>query len=229
MADTELEALRGIPTCDLADAMTRLQMGIRFVHNGQLVSPGPASPLQSSTYFLGRAHVAAFAASESPVEASKSNAVDTLTANQVLVLKGVAGAPNAVFGGLLAARAVAVGAVGAVVDGRIRDVNEVRSFESVFGVVSTSHAQSVLGAPTWAKCVQVGGQIVLAEDNQFPITVSENDIVIADIDGCVVVPPSRALEVAQLARKIQAQDALCKIDIEQHGSTLVDAFKKHRS
>ncbi|KAJ3295323.1 Transient receptor putative cation channel sub V member 3 [Rhizoclosmatium sp. JEL0117] len=229
MADTELEALRGIPTCDLADAMTRLQMGIRFVHNGQLVSPGPASPLQSSTYFLGRAHVAAFAAFESPVEASKSNAVDTLTANQVLVLKGVAGAPNAVFGGLLAARAVAVGAVGAVVDVRIRDVNEVRSFESVFAVVSTSQAQSVLGAPTWAKCVQVGGQIVLAEDTQFPITVSENDIVIADIDGCVVVPPSRALEVAQLARKIQAQDALCKIDIEQHGSTLVDAFKKHRS
>ncbi|KAJ3071075.1 hypothetical protein HDU98_005859 [Podochytrium sp. JEL0797] len=234
-----MQHVAGIPSCDLADAMVRLGLGTRFLHNARVVSPGPASPLQAKTYLIGQAHVAAYAHASAPTPAASTNPIDSLQKGDVLVVSGVPGNPNAYFGGLLCARAVAIGAAGAVVDGRVRDMNEVWENEKVFPVIATSGAGSVLGAGGYAKCVQVGGSVTLASElsamqtqakysTAYPLVVNEGDIIVADIDGCVCVPIDRAQEVADLAKLIQSQDAQCKVEIVQNRMSLVDAFKKHR-
>ncbi|KAI8609338.1 ribonuclease E inhibitor RraA/Dimethylmenaquinone methyltransferase [Chytriomyces sp. MP71] len=225
----KMEFVRGIPTCDLADAMTRLNLGTRFVHDARLVSPAPFSPRLAEAYFVGHAHTVRFAPASSPEPASAINAIDSLSTGQVLVVAGVPGNPNAYFGGLLCARAVAVGAVAAVVDGRVRDLKEIWENEHRFAVASTSAAQSVLGAGTYAKCVAVGQPITLCRNTDYPIRINEGDIVVGDVDGVVVVPVARAEEIASLAKTIQANDARAKVDIVENDISLVDAFKKHRS
>ncbi|KAI9350851.1 ribonuclease E inhibitor RraA/Dimethylmenaquinone methyltransferase [Obelidium mucronatum] len=223
------EWLNDIPTCDLADAMVRLKLGTRFLLNAQVVSPRASSPLQPSVRLVGEAHVASYAHASDPTVASTVNPIDSLQKGQVLVIAGVSGNPNAYFGGLLCARAVAIGAVGAVIDGRVRDLNEVWESERVFPVIATTLAGSVLGAAGYAKCVQVGGTVTLCRDSEYPLVVNEGDYIVADIDGCVCVPRGRVEEVASLARKIQAQDVQCKVDIVENQMSLVDAFKKNRS
>ncbi|KAJ3199402.1 hypothetical protein HDU82_000453 [Entophlyctis luteolus] len=244
--DAAVAAVGAIASCDLADALLRLGIPRFFVHDARIVAPADSSRLAAR--LVGRAHTATYASASAPDPTSPVvNPVDSLAPGSVLVVAGVPGSPNAYFGGLLCARAVAAGARGAVVDGRVRDLAEICENDG-FVVVSTAPAGSVLGAGKYAKCVAVGAPVTLGTklsfvchllilcvtntqqliSTDYPTSVSEGDIVVADVDGCVIVPYDRAQEVAALARTIQAQDALCKIDIVQHGSTLVNAFKNHR-
>ncbi|KAJ3383495.1 hypothetical protein HDU84_003581 [Entophlyctis sp. JEL0112] len=236
--DAAVAAVGAIASCDLADALLRLGIPRFFVHNARIVAPADSSRLAAR--LVGRAHTshppllsppspqATYASASAPDPPSPVvNPVDSLAPGSVLVVAGVPGSPNAYFGGLLCARAVAAGARGAVVDGRVRDLAEICENDG-FVVVSTAPAGSVLGAGKYAKCVAVGAPVTLGTNTDYPTSVNEGDIVVADVDGCVIVPYDRAQEVAALARTIQAQDALCKIDIVQHGSTLVNAFKNHR-
>ncbi|KAJ3342521.1 hypothetical protein HDU83_006067 [Entophlyctis luteolus] len=224
--DAAVAAVGAIASCDLADALLRLGIPRFFVHDARIVAPADSSRLAAR--LVGRAHTATYASASAPDPTSPVvNPVDSLAPGSVLVVAGVPGSPNAYFGGLLCARAVAAGARGAVVDGRVRDLAEICENDG-FVVVSTAPAGSVLGAGKYAKCVAVGAPVTLGTNTDYPTSVSEGDIVVADVDGCVIVPYDRAQEVAALARTIQAQDALCKIDIVQHGSTLVNAFKNHR-
>jgi regulator of RNase E activity RraA len=52
--------------------------------------------------------------------------IDEITKNSVIFISSPPNLPNAVYGGLMSNRAKASGAVGTVVDGRIRDLNEHR-------------------------------------------------------------------------------------------------------
>ncbi|MDQ4085164.1 MAG: RraA family protein [Actinomycetota bacterium] len=113
-------------------------------------------------------------------------ALDIARPGDVLVVNGQGDTSRALLGGLLAARALQRGLAGVVVDGAVRDVDEIAAVGlPVFARASTpagpyKHGPAEIGLP-----VACGG-----------VVCSPGDIVCGDCDGVAVVPLSRAERVA---------------------------------
>lgn len=144
---------------------------------------------------------------------------------------------SAVWGGLMTARAQHVGLKGVVLDGRCRDLMEHR--EAAFAVFARGHStqgQSPFTRPSELQVpITIGDPTAEAtegEDVTNPkmpsVTVRPGDLVLADIDGVVVVPPSVAQDVIRLAEKGRREDENCMHDIKA-GMSVKDAFAKNRT
>lgn len=113
-------------------------------------------------------------------------AIAHIEAGDFLVINGFGYAGRAVMGDILAQCFSSNGAVGAIVDGAVRDRDEIR--RQNFPV----WARAVTPAGPWkngpgaiGKPVAVGG-----------VVISPGDIIVADADGIVAVPLDRAQDVA---------------------------------
>lgn len=151
------------------------------------------------------------------------NHVDTCPKGSVIVMKSPKTAPNAVWGGLMTARAVQVGAIGVVIEGRFRDLAEIKDFG--FPVWATG--QSTMGASPLCRPSTVGMPITIAQDSLLPILVKTGDIIIADEDGVVRVPLELVDRVYEACVKRVATDDKCMIDIKS-GASIVETFAKYR-
>jgi 4-hydroxy-4-methyl-2-oxoglutarate aldolase len=114
----------------------------------------------------------------------------------VLVLTMPDPTPVALVGDLLATQALDQGVVAMLVDGAVRDVQELRE----------------LGLPIWARFVRAQGA---AKDHagelDAPVVVggariARGDVVVLDADGAVVVEAARVEEVAAAAREREARE-----------------------
>jgi regulator of RNase E activity RraA len=128
------------------------------------------------------------------------------------------GVGAALFGELFSAAARGRGAAGAVVDGPVRDVRQMRE----------------LGYPVFARSVSPydtrGRAEVVAQD--VPITcggvpVEPGDLVVGDDDGVVVVPAAQAAAVAEAARVKHADESGALTDLLR-GDGLHDVWDRWR-
>lgn len=125
--------------------------------------------------------------------------IDEAEAGSVICIAVGANAEVAVWGGLMTAGAVANGHAGAVLDGAVRDIVEIRrDFGFPVFARSASPGTTLGRAKTLASQVpvDVGG-----------ILVHPGDIVVGDPDGVVVVPAAQAQKVLEMAREIDQREA----------------------
>jgi regulator of RNase E activity RraA len=134
----------------------------------------------------------------------ESEAHNLAEPGDVLVIEGVTGCSN--MGGQSATLARRQGFIGAVVDGTVRDPQQYRE----------------MGWPVWCRgftpitgkwrmqTVEINGTVQVAG-----IQVHPGDLVCADEAGVAFVPRSRAAEILEAARKIDAGDTKRKADIDR--------------
>jgi regulator of RNase E activity RraA len=117
----------------------------------------------------------------------------------VIVIAIEGGEPDvAVWGGLMTAGAVANGHAGAVLDGGVRDLTEIRRDDGC-----PVYARDVSPGTTLGRYRTVASQVPVRVGG---IMVHSGDIIVADVDGVVVVPQAHAAEALKLALEIDVRE-----------------------
>jgi regulator of RNase E activity RraA len=125
-------------------------------------------------------------------------ALDELKPGEVYITAG--GSPDyALWGGLMATRAMRLGAVGAVFEGCHRDTREITRLKfPVFSLGAYAKDQKDRGAAVDYRC-----RITFANG----VSVTPGDIIAGDVDGVVVIPKDAAADIVR--------DALAKVTGEE--------------
>lgn len=125
--------------------------------------------------------------------------IDEAPQGSVICIAIEGGEPDvAVWGGLMTAGAVANRHVGAVLDGGVRDLTEIRR-DYGFPV----YARDVSPGTTLGRFRTVASQVPVKIAG---VVVHPGDIVVGDVDGVVVVPRARAAEVLAMAQEIDTRE-----------------------
>jgi regulator of RNase E activity RraA len=125
--------------------------------------------------------------------------IDEAPRGSVIVISIEGGEPDvAVWGGLMTAGAVANGHAGAVLDGGVRDLVEIRR-DYGFPV----YARDVSPGTTLGRYKTVASQVPVRVGG---IMVHPGDLIVGDVDGVVVVPKAKASEVLKMAQEIDARE-----------------------
>ncbi len=127
------------------------------------------------------------------------DAIDEAEAGSVIVISTNGTTDVAVWGGLMTAGAVANKHEGAVLDGGVRDLVEIKRDYDF---------------PVYSRCVNPGTTVgrvkTLASNIEVDmggVIVHPGDIIVADVDGVVVVPRQHAQAILEMAREIDAREA----------------------
>jgi regulator of RNase E activity RraA len=144
------------------------------------------------------------------------SAIDSGGAGSVYVMKVEDGEDIAGMGGLMGTAMFARGFAGAVVDGGVRDLPQLKKIG--FPVYATGPVPS-----TSVSHYRFGGMNIPLE--VAGTQVNPGDIIVADQDGIVVVPRARAAEVLILAQKLDDSEHSMYPYIEKFHS-IVEAVKQ---
>jgi len=146
--------------------------------------------------------------------------VDLAPPGTIVVESQPQGQFNAVLGGIMAARMKSLAVKGVVVDGRIRDIEELEDS----------------GLPIWAKATSTVGTGAATTPHAWnvPITISgitvhPGDVVFSDpTNGIVIIPQSKLEKLLELLPRLVEADQKVIEDVK-NGVSVQEAFKKHRS
>lgn len=127
------------------------------------------------------------------------DAIDESPKGSVIVI-AINGETNvAVWGGLMTAGAEVNGHAGAILDGGVRDVTEIRR-DSGFQVFS----RSVSPSTTVGRFKTLSSNVPVVCGG---VTVNPGDLVVGDVDGVVVVPKQHVEAVLKMATEIEVREA----------------------
>lgn len=208
MAEKTLQEYRKFDSCIVADALH--QHGIDGIVDGM----APANPSHTA---VGLATPINF----ERVDDSEENSnfpyamLEALDTNRMMVIDGISDTISC-WGGRASMLADNAGASGIVVNGGYRDINEIR--EGTFPVFGTGHTPRT--GQRRVRVSAVGDPVSISGVN-----ISEDDIIVADSTGVVVVPYDMTGEVLQTADKILAEELLLEKKIE-YGATVEDLRKE---
>jgi 4-hydroxy-4-methyl-2-oxoglutarate aldolase len=125
--------------------------------------------------------------------------IDEAPKGSVIVISIEGGQPDvAVWGGLMTAGAVANGHAGAVLDGAVRDLTEIRR-DYGFPI----YARDVSPATTLGRYRTMASQVPVKVAG---VVIHPGDIIVGDVDGVVVVPQAQAEEVLKVAQEIDTRE-----------------------
>jgi regulator of RNase E activity RraA len=188
-----IEAFGQVAIASLADAVDKV-----CGHRGYMASG--IKPRINDKRICGPAATVLEAATDEVLPPQHAlDLIDEAPRGSVIVISIAGGEPDvAVWGGLMTAGAVANGHAGAVLDGGVRDLTEIRR-DYGFPV----YARDVSPGTTLGRYRTVASQVPVKVGG---IVVHPGDIVVGDVDGVVVVPKERAAEVLAMAQEIDARE-----------------------
>jgi len=206
-----MDKLRSLSTCTLSDALDRLGisgvvLGIRPTWPDCPRIAGPALTIK-----LGKA-------GDKPAHTGLLEAVDMVKSGNVIVIDNRGKLDINSWGGILTVVASTKGAEGVVIDGATRDVDDIRMLRF------PAYARSVV--PTTARGrVQFEGANVPVQCGD--IRVAPGDAVVADENGVIIIPASKARQVLEVGEKLVEIESAIIDDIKK-GISATEAHGRHR-
>jgi 4-hydroxy-4-methyl-2-oxoglutarate aldolase len=145
--------------------------------------------------------------------------VDATPPNSVVVVATDEDVQGALWGGLMSAGSQNKGAVGAVVDGGIRDLHQIHPLD--FAVFATY--RSPLDIRGRAEMVSFGEPVVCRG-----VPVSPGDLIFADANGVVAVPAHAVLDVLELAEDRVKKEILTEEELLA-GTPAAEVYARHEA
>jgi len=238
-----INELAQFSTCEISDSLVKLGLTHNakenpvqrggFIPDINMMSPPPNDLGGQNTKICGIAYTVKMVRSDDMYAPKPAqHFVDAAPPGCVAVISVPPNIKSAAWGGLMTAGAQVRGVRGVVIDGRARDLVEHRAA----GFAVFARGGSTLGQSPFTRPSELNVPITILPrpdfetcyENTFAaVEIHPGDIIVADIDGVVCIPPELLENVVDGCRYSKAVDEKCMIDI-QSGRSIQETFQHWR-